>query len=66
MTVKIFCFVPTGISTKGLKDFALAKLPTGSPLREVLFVEDGALDAGQFVERMPVWLKLATMEDGLR
>ncbi len=48
----------TNVDIRGLKIFALDKLPLGSPLREVLLYENDMLDTSTFLARLFVWLRL--------
>lgn len=46
------------ISTANLRDFALRRLPEGSILREVILLEEKELTPGQFLSKLPIWLRL--------
>ena len=50
------------IDMRPVKRFAHNRLP-GSPIREVLLVEEDKLDADTFLARLPVWLNLINMSD---
>lgn len=41
-----------------LKDFAENNLPIGTPLREVIICEKNTLNAKEFLDKLPIWLKL--------
>jgi len=41
-----------------LKDFAEHNLPIGTPLREVVICEKNTLSAKEFLDKLPIWLKL--------
>jgi hypothetical protein len=46
------------VNLKILKQFAIENLPTDSPLRHVLIVEDDEIPASELPSRIKVWLKL--------
>ena len=50
------------INLQPLKAFAL-KLPSSSPLRVILLLEDDELDVRTFLARMPVWLRLLRISE---
>lgn len=47
------------VNIKSLKLFAYEKLPEGSPLREVLLVENDEITVEEFLIKMDLWLKLS-------
>jgi len=54
------------VNISKLKNFAISKLPFGSPLREVLVSEDRELDVNTFLARLPLYLKLNRLEENWR
>jgi len=54
------------INIKSLKLWASANLPVGSPLREVMLIEDDFLSAQDFLVKLKGWLKLSDLESGRR
>jgi len=59
-----FIVNPKGkINISKLKSFAVDKLFPGSMLREILLLEDNEMCALTFLERVPIYLRLARLED---
>ena len=54
------------VNISKLKNFAISKLPFGSPLREVLVSEDRELDVNTFLARLPLYLRLSRLEENRR
>ena len=55
------------IDISRLRNFALDTLPPESPLREVLAAEANELRVDVFLARLPIWLRLSTLQkDGRR
>ncbi len=49
---------PESLSIRGLKDFVLARVPEGHPLREVILAEKDRLTPSEFLAKMEVWVVL--------
>jgi hypothetical protein len=56
----------TKVDMTRLKAFAMEKLPQDWPLREILLSESNDLDISTFLARLPVYLKLARLNQGGR
>ena len=50
--------MPTKLNIKKLKDFA-ATMPRNSVLRDILLSETDEIDVSIFLDRLPIWLRLA-------
>jgi len=50
------------INIRRIKEFAMAKLPKGSALRDVLLSESDDMDVNDFLAKMEIWLKLLRRE----
>ena len=51
--------IQSQIDLKGLKQFALNRLPKENPLRDILLTEQDQLDTRDFLVKSEIWLKLA-------
>ncbi len=54
------------IDISGLKSFAVERLPSDSPLREILVAQDNEMPVQTFLERLPIYLRLARFEENRR
>ncbi len=54
--------MPSKIRTQRLKEFALAQLPKNWALRDILLVQKDEISVHKFLARLPVWLKLCSIE----
>ncbi|MEM3488931.1 MAG: hypothetical protein QXO75_04650 [Nitrososphaerota archaeon] len=46
------------VNIRALKDFVAEKLPSGTPLREVLLMEKDEIEVHDFLAKLEIWLKL--------
>lgn len=50
------------VNIRRLKDFALEKLKSNSPLRDVILSEPDQLTASDFLAKLHIWLRLLKFE----
>jgi len=46
------------VNLRALKVFVRERLPSGSPLREVILIEDNEIPVNEFVGKIKTWLTL--------
>jgi len=52
------------VNMRSLKSFALAEIPKGHPLREVLLAEKDEISVSLFLARLPIWMQLSRFKKG--
>ena len=50
------------ISLKNLKKIVQERLSEDSPLRRVIMVEKDTITRKEFIDKLPIWMELLTME----
>ena len=51
------------IDMRSLKEFALREIPPDWPLREILLAEKDEIEAGEFIVKVPIFLRLCSRKN---